>query len=578
MKKVLKIIFITLGSLIGLFILSFVVLYICLSNHDYQVPYEVYNSEESFSDVLEQKVSQAIENMGDDYYLDVLLTSDDFNELLYGIIIDNLNKNYKPTELDVHQHYVYRIPYGEGPILEDGFTINHIYSEMEEEQLTISVCFSPVTFFKTKLKLFLQCETLDNKYAFQITKVRIGKLTFKQDSKILKSILDNEVISTKISSLFTEASLPIIYDEGSMRFEMEKEDFYEYLKSYLANDNDISYSDQVMIDILANPQYDVLDFYTNNGFGIGLDLSNLKPKANFDDKMNIITEDFNKTLFIKNKTSNILLNSLLTNDFTISITENELAKILYAETNGFSLFTRTISVGKGLNVQFKISAIFFEIDTNKVNISIQFDIEGIKTIATIETTPVSSNNGLTLFISDYMTIGEFRVHSMFFIEMLELALDNNSIFKASTAEKTLSLDLNSFSKMLNIGSAMPKFTVANLVATSNALSFKLTALNQNVNDMCLKVTNKLKQVLGEGNLDYSKFDMSTSQQHILEEVKEAINDLGEKINSSTATNIDTTSVVSALDNLNLENQEVFIEMIEEAIGDDITDLYSSLFN
>lgn len=244
MKKLIKIIFGLISTILVIAVILVGVLVFSLMDNKDKTPTQVKETEYVSADFMSKKMYQSIKKINDDEEIYADLTDEEINVILYNSLIS----------LDIPEIH---------------FT--GAYVKLIEEQKYEFKVSVKASFFPTSLSGQLILSQDENNLVFKFEKVKVGNvdLTFGMLKKFVYSKIDTSVIESSISSTGIECKL----DLENLTLSISKQSIASLVKSSLSEEEIY----KVMIEtIFSNKELLNYDLGKDNKLGVSINTSSLK--------------------------------------------------------------------------------------------------------------------------------------------------------------------------------------------------------------------------------------------------------------------------------------------------------------
>ena len=110
------------------------------------------------NDILKENLNSALDNLGTEYALDVLLDEKELNTLLYAVAKEKINNEYDPVNGETSQQkYIFTMPIVGGMEL----NVKHMYATIDNDTVTINLTGEALGFIKTRVYFTFKVEATD---------------------------------------------------------------------------------------------------------------------------------------------------------------------------------------------------------------------------------------------------------------------------------------------------------------------------------------------------------------------------------------------------------------------------------
>lgn len=578
---------------------------IIISDKTNDVNMSYYENAPTTNEVLKPVVKDSFDNMGTNYALDFSFDEKSVNQLLYSIIKSKINEEYDPVNGTTDkQKYIssnYGVPDGVPILGGKKAIIKSCYCEFDDENMYLNLTASALGIIKTRLRIGLQVTTNDNEYVFNIVSAKLGKIDLQKGlgKTIYESIINGgKLDATEINNKLKEKEIPLVIDLKNLTITSNKKELGDYITKVVVdnsskNEEPLDPSVVAFLGIITNPDNKMLVLSSNDKkLSFNINLEKLKLEASELSFNEELKKEFNFETFAKTKTQTITMGLLAGgNDNVITFSETELGRLLYTKSNGYeSLGYSTMILG---DIEFKVSiyGVSFDITKDKFTINIFVDINGLKTKAVMICDIIYPNpqkDVIHIVLPKKATLGKIEIDCDFLSDMLAKTMsDDDSILKYEKNENDAYLVITKeiLSKFVSSADSDTPVDVTKIEFIDNALAIYVGITDPTINALLDKVTGALETAMSTIDVSNIEFDTSDpEQQEAVDDMSEAINNVSDIINDPERelTSEDTDALIEAYNNLSEENQEAFVQEIQdifEANGDadSFTDLYNQLF-
>ena len=356
--------------------------------------------------IISSKFNDGFQNMKDTYSIDVNFTESELNTLLYNFVKKNINSDYDPKNGKNDQtKYVKEIIFPTDIPVVGGkkAIIKHLYGTINEDKVTINMTFKC---FGINMRIYFTFNITETEesYVLNIEKAYFSKISLTS-SVFKKAFVSME---STINEFFNTYNLPFTFNVNNMNLITSKETLSNYINSLVEDDSESTMLKSFM-EILFSSKNEMLKFGVfEEKFGLKLNLEKLKVNEKDVVLNEAISASFNQEVFIKEKSQNLIINSLVGNN-EIDFTEIELSQLIYDKTNGYKDFALTYELLNGVIVNFKVDGITLDIDDTGENVILHFilNINGLKTLATYRgTVNQESDSKITITMSNDIILGQ----------------------------------------------------------------------------------------------------------------------------------------------------------------------------
>ena len=531
--------------------------------------------------IVSSKFNDGFQNMKDTYSIDVNFTENELNTLLYNFVKKNINSDYDPKNGKNDQtKYIKEIIFPTDIPVVGGkkAIIKHLYGTINEDKVTINMTFKC---FGINMRIYFTFNITETEesYVLNIEKAYFSKISLTS-SVFKKAFVSME---STINEFFNTYNLPFTFNVNNMNLITSKETLSNYINSLVEDDSESTMLKSFM-EILFSSKNEMLKFGVfEEKFGLKLNLEKLKVNEKDVVLNEAISASFNQEVFIKEKSQNLIINSLVGNN-EIDFTEIELSQLIYDKTNGYKDFALTYELLNGVIVNFKVDGITLDIDDTGENVILYFilNINGLKTLATYRgTVNQESDSKITITMSNDIILGQnLAVDSSFIKPILASSLSDSTILKYDETTNSFIISSNVFEEFLSSTLLSSKLEVTKVKMAKDKLVIYVESSDVVINTVIKASKEELNNCLSGDFLDSTKFDVSSNdQQEALDSLNDSLTNVKDKINNNTLDETSVKELVESINNLNDNNkQELFNQLKGSSSSDAFETLYNELFN
>ena len=581
MRKLIKLLF---GLIIFVFVLvgiPFIILYVTINDSTDNTNYALYNENVTMESVITNLFDQGF-NLEDKDSIDLTFTQDEINKFIFAYIRQNVNDQYLPSDKktdDVVKNI--KTMYIDLPVLGgQKVEIKSIYAEIKEGKLEISV---PMKFFgfKTRARIAAKFEETNDSFVIDLETLGMGK------SNLLKglsnSIVKKFVSDKDINTTFEKEGLPIKFELTEAKLFIDKEKINDLVLKLLNPDNmsesnEKSFLRELMVT-LTDKDNDLIHFGVfKNQFGFKFDLTKFKVSDSLSQLSSKIT-DFNKADFMKFKTQGLAISNIISSSKKVTFSNLEFNQLVYNYTNGYESFKFNFDIpGSTTKMNFEITGIIFDFNTQDVQIRINFILNGLKS-SFILTGALNQQNNKEIIISinDKITLGQdvneqvgeyIIANSSMILSMIGENMGDTGVITYSSSLKAFILNAESFTKLMSVNDNDTPLTVDTIKIIDNFLEIYVSLdSSSSLNNVLTDATSDILNALSSNIFDLQDFETDDSQE--LESVNNLLSTLdsiSDSINNSTLSDEQTNQLLIDLNNLSPENRNIFMSGLENSIG------------
>ena len=592
--RVLKIILIPLFSIIFLIAAFLGVSYFLLHDRTNDMPLSLYKETETLQKEVENFKMEALRaaDLTDKEEVFIGADQDRLNKIIYASLKEAV-KNYDPNSENKENKYLFHQS-AKIPVLGDAsFTIKGVYTNFYGQTLNVYVpmeAMETTTCLTVEFKINQDETTRDIEIVLSKVKLGILKLSPQKISKYLNKFNFNvESFTSKINENLQKNDIPVSIVDGEFKAVIKRKDLEKKASEAIAK---ISSGDdkekliyQKTVEALMALDNNLIDFgvYNNNMIGIKIFLRKLKVS-----KENLINVDslkgFNPHNFVQMQAQAFLINSLVYNTPTasVSFSQDEFNKMIYKTTEAYKDFKYEGEVN-GVKMSIKVEAIEFILNETSVQIRVNMNLNGLKTLAIVNTKVVKQTAEKTILkFEDQVVMGQDPnenpseyLHGSGEIVFYMLAKNLSSsvsLLNYNENDKTFEFSGDTLETLMLTGSnatASPvDFTnlkIGNGVITGNIIFYPHTTFGNNL----ANAIASLKEILKTNNLiSLSNFqNLTPDQEAIVNNIVTQINTITEGTNNNTPIPPEVANgLVENISNLTEENKAQFMNQFNSAIG------------
>lgn len=592
--RVLKIILIPLFSIIFLIAAFLGVSYFLLHDRTNDMPLSLYKETETLQKEVENFKMEALRaaDLTDKEEVFIGADQDRLNKIIYASLKEAV-KNYDPNSENKEDKYLF-YQSAKIPVLGDAsFTIKGVYTNFYGQTLNVYVpmeAMETTTCLTVEFKINQDETTRDIEIVLSKVKLGVLKLSPQKLSKYLNKFNFNvESFTSKINENLQKNDIPVSIVDGEFKAVIKRKDLEKKASEAIAK---ISSGDdkekliyQKTVEALMALDNNLIDFgvYNNNMIGIKVFLRKLKVS-----KENLINVDslkgFNPHDFVQMQAQAFLINSLVYNTPTasVSFSQDEFNKMIYKTTKAYKDFKYEGEVN-GVKMSIKVEAIEFILNETSVQIRVNMNLNGLKTLAIVNTKVVKQTAEKTILkFEDQVVMGQDPnenpseyLHGSGEIVFYMLAKNLSSsvsLLNYNENDKTFEFSGDTLETLMLTGSnatASPvDFTnlkIGNGVITGNIIFYPHTTFGNNL----ANAIASLKEILKTNNLiSLSNFqNLTPDQEAIVNNIVTQINTITEGTNNNTPIPPEVASgLVENISNLTEENKAQFMNQFNAAIG------------
>lgn len=242
-KLILKIVFGLIGVILLILIITGTILYFTIGDSTDNPPIDLYETGITLESELQSVMDDAIDDLSPgDTEINITLTEDNINRIIYGMIVEIVNEDYLPTEEDMNYINEVSVPDSVPFIAGKTANIKHAYMEMNDDgQMQFFMTASAVG-FKTNVNFlvsFTEPTVDDDKYYISIENFKLGKLNLLGNigKWLFKSLIPSE---EEMNENMENNGFPFEYDEETMAITFTSAVLKEFLLGKLDSDSTFS--------------------------------------------------------------------------------------------------------------------------------------------------------------------------------------------------------------------------------------------------------------------------------------------------------------------------------------------------
>ena len=597
--KLIKFLFILLLIIVLIVGIPVGIVYYSLSDNVDEAPIDLYEPTLTTNDVIKPIIKKTFDEMGDKYALELSLTEDSLNKMIYSIIKEKVNQEYNPkygsTDKEININSDLVIPAGTVDFLAGKkVLIKNAYAKYVDNNIYLNLTVDGLGILKSRLVFGFSIETTENEFILKITEAKLGKISLLSGlgKKVFDKLIENGILSEEsINQSLKEKNLPLILDLKTLCFSSNKQDFAKWLKDLVLSSGDVDLTVLYFLDILTDSENNMIHLNTTtDALTLKIDLEKLKMEETNYLIPNEIKHDIDFHNFAQSKAQNIVFNMLTSTDKRILFTELEFSQLVYTETNHYQMLMIEKTILDDITLTFKIEGILIDITEEYFNIKLLLNINGLKTIATLEC-PITysdvSHTEIHINVPDIVNIGQdLEIHSSFIVSLLENTMKDNSVMPFVNEEDNhyFKLTAQVFDSFVQNASADTPLHVTKIEFVNGYLAVYVECTDTLITNLLDSVTNKIDDVLQSNFLENITFNTNDEQNEAIENITESVNSIASKLEdpNQELSSSDTDKLIEDFSNLSTENQDLFLDAIilqfDSSDGNEFSQLYNSLFN
>lgn len=554
------------------------------------------------NDVLKPIVKDGFDNMGANYALDVSFNEESLNKLLFTIIRTTINTQYDPvngtTDEEKYLNSQFGVPEGIPLIGGKKAIVDSCYAQFEDTELYLNVTANALGIIKTRLRIGLSIETKDKEYVFNITSLRLGKFDLQKGfgKKIYDAVIKSGAINEEdINKTLKEKDLPFSLDLAELALVSDKQELGEYLTDVVAKQTaeggELSPVVLAFLGIITNADNKMLNLNTKDKkLLLDIDLNKLKvEKLTVSDEVKI---PFSYESFAETKTQTIAMGLLAGgSENSIIFNDMEISRLLYTQTEGYKDLGFETKILDDIDFKVGVYGLLFDITKDTFNIEIYLDVNGLKTKGVLAC-PISYSDAAKskalVKLPKTIKLGQLDVEADFINNLLkETMAGEDSILKFEDKADGSYLVIDKeiiFEKFIaSAGSTAEKLTIDRIEFIDGALAIYV-GIDPSLQSLLDDATSALSDALESIDLSTVAFDTSDpAQAAAITELTSTVSELSSIISdpSKELTSEDTNNLIESYNNLSPENQEAFINSLQNEYtpeqAEKFEDLYAQLF-
>jgi len=592
--RVLKIILIPLFSIIFLIAAFLGVSYFLLHDRTNDMPLMLYKETETLQKEVENLKMEALRaaDLTDKEEVFIGADQDRLNKIIYASLKEAV-KNYDPNSENKENKYLFHQS-AKIPVLGDAsFTIKGVYTSFYGQTLNVYVpmeAMETTTCLTVEFKINQDETTRDIEIVLSKIKLGVLKLSPQKLSKYLNKFNFNvENFTSKINENLQKNDIPVSIVDGEFKAVIKRKDLEKKASEAIAK---ISSGDdkekliyQKTVEALTALDNNLIDFgvYNNNMIGIKIFLKKLKVSK--ESLINIDSlKGFNHHDFVQMQAQAFLINSLVYNTPTanVSFSQDEFNKMIYKTTEAYKDFKYEGEVN-GVKMSIKVEAIEFILNETSVQIRVNMNLNGLKTLAIVDTKVVKQTEKKTILkFEDQVFMGQDPnenpneyLHGSGEIVFYMLAKNlssSASLLNYNENDKTFEFSGDTLETLMltgsNATSSPVDFTnlkIGNGVITGNIVFYPHTTFGNNL----ANAIASLKEIIKTNNLiSLANFqNLTPDQEAIVNNIVTQINTITEGTNNNTPIPPEVASgLVENISNLTEENKAQFMNQFNTAVG------------
>lgn len=599
MKFILKLIFGLLITILLVVGIPLAIVYFTIADSVDDSPTSLYSEEVTLSSELSSFFNQGFDLEGKDS-LDLTLSEDGLNKLIFAFIREKLNSQFMPTSTCKADGC------GNIKVLEINYDpihakvkLKNIYAKIENNQLGI---YLPMTILGVKTRAKIVAKFIENEDYFIIDfeTLGLGKANLLSGiaSKIMLEVLkQTQLTETGINNYFESAGLPMTFNVKDFSIKINKNEMNQLVDKLInADDMDESTEKEMISELvyaLTSKNNDLVDFGVfDKNFGLRFDLKKLQVDESLV-TLDSSTTQFNKTQFITNKVQNFIISNLVSsNQSKVVFTNNEFNQILYDQSQGYNDFKITMDLpNTDAKIDLKIIGILIDFNATNVVIRINVDINGLK--SSLKVTGILAVNNyseITITINNQITIGEdideevgeyITANSGLILNLLGDNIGDLGIMTYAKTLKSFIISADSFKQLMAVnGTNETPLNVSRLKIVDDAIEVYVNIESSNpLANTIATVTETINNVLATNTFTADDFDIDDPvEAEVVNELLANLDAIAEGIINNELDASTTNALIDSINTLSPENQAVLLAGIENnANSSELISLYDSLF-
>ena len=259
MKKLFKILFGLIGTILLLIIVAVVVVVILLYDTTNNMNQDIIDADKSSTEVIQDATYDALETTKDDNStLSFGFTEYSMNELLYSLT-KGLSEQIQVLE------------------------IKGVYSEYNEDgSFTLNAPLELYS-FKSRLSAKIKVKDTNESISLTLSDLKLGKISSSNFiiKKIIDEALDPQIIEDAINDN-SDIDVDVTYDDGKLSLSIMNNDFFSLIQDNFADDGELGGMVSTLVDVAKNNPdlYDVS--FDSNIKGFKINLSYLESEVDSD--------------------------------------------------------------------------------------------------------------------------------------------------------------------------------------------------------------------------------------------------------------------------------------------------------
>lgn len=579
MRKFFKGLLIFIIVLVLLIVIPVGGILFAISDNTNDLDVNQYNNE-AMSEVLSENIGEALDKMKTDYALEVKLSEEEVNNIIYSIIKSSINEQYNPvsgtTPLELNVYVSEEIPDDVPIIGGENIYVVSCYVEYIGDNIRFNVTFDLASMIKTRLQIEISVETTEDYYIINIYKIRAGKINLV--SKGARRIITSFEGEDEVNNYFKENNIPFTYDNNESYLIGKKEEVNAWIISQINKDNDETV--QALMDMMLGDK-DALEVgMFDSEFGASLSLEGLRV-ASSEVVLDSEITNFNETLFVTNKSQSYVVNKLSGNNY-IYVSELELNQLLYSNTNHYEGMGASFDF-MGSNVYFNIEGIIIDLNEakDKADIKLIANLNGIKTTILVKGDTYTVDGDIYIELNDKIKVGNgYELSPSIVNSLLGNALGDDSVMKWDSSKNAFVVAKDTLTNTLSkgVGSTM---SIERLELAADGIRAYIATASTAVENTISEVVSLVEEVLASEVVTLETFDTTDPDQaEAAQTLIDELNTLSDALSNPdvNVTTENTDAIIEAIGNLSEENQQAFYDSLTDQIGQEELDrLYQHLF-
>ena len=591
MKKLFKFLIKFILIIVFIVILIIATLFFMFYNGEDNAPNDLYDTSSTVNGILATELSNSLDNLGTSYSFDMIFDEESLNQLIFTFIRNQINEEYNPgvENPTAKQEYivdVYKFDSSYPVIGGQNVGIKSVYANYKGDDLAITLTARVANVLKTRVYILMNVETQETEFIMKVKELTIGNVNIA--NQFLVDIVKMIGLDSELKYFLRSYGLPFDFDIDKLAFSVKKTELSDWVKELLDSNNEPNSMKSILIDTFFSPENDMVFFgMFTRGFGIHVNLDSLLVSEESTTMPSTLSQAFNAEEVISNKVQTMIIHNIAdpSGDKYLTFTENDMTQLVYTKTNGYQDFKTESEIIDGVNFNFSIEGILFDINDSGslIRIDIILNINGLKTTAVLYgNVEQQSDKVINVYLEEFIDLGScLKISSKFMSEILEDNFNSSYLITYDSELNALIFSADMFNTFIasSMGANTTPLKVKKIEFSKDGLDVYVEYTSIIVGSAIQSVTNMISEALGNGLvLDENLFG-NDSYADLLD-VQNNLDNVRDEINSGTITEEDTEALINSINNLSDEGQIAFFNALADSVTDQssLNNLYDILFN